>query len=323
VRFSFLTIHYYLKKVIMRLKFYTRMGMAFATMLMFTFALTAQTTIQVSCPDGTYDEEEMKAVVESGTVGDCDLTSSDLELAFDHEPSWVGMIFPGVQIPPGSNVTNAYVQFTVNAIEPGTTDATLNLEVYGAAEANVSGPFTGTAFEVSSHPATTAKVTGWSPPPSVNVGDAGPGEQTPDLSAIINEIIGLEGWAAGNGIMIVVTTDATLTEDINREMEASPPDGAVAPVLNVTFTEGTGIEANKEFTYSVYPNPTEGQVYISNPSNEDFSYEIFNINGQLVASRYNLSGSSVELDMSAFAKGMYFVDVTSSERVETHKLILK
>ena len=122
-------------------------------------------------------------------------------------------------------------------------------------------------------------------------------------------------------MLIIITGDPAQTEDANREMESF--DGDVPPFLSVTFTEGSGIDSNREFIYSVYPNPTEGQVYIDNPSNENFSYEIFNINGQLVASRYNISGNSTELDMSAFVKGTYFVDVKTAERVETHKLILK
>lgn len=307
----------------MKSKFYTRFTLLFAAISIFAYAAYSQTTISIPISDGAYDAEEIKAVVEGGEVGDVDLTSSDLELAFDHEPSFVGMIFQNVEIPVGATVTNAYIQFTVDAISEGTTDADITLEVYGAAEANVTGPFTEDPFNVSSHPSTTATVTGWSPPPSVAEGDAGVAEQTPDLSAIINEIIGLDGWASGNNIMLVVTTDAAQTEDKNREMEATPPDGDVAPVLWITFTESTGIEVNREFSFSIYPNPVEGKAYINNPSNKEFSIEIFNINGQMVVSRYNLTGSSVELDMSSFAKGMYFVDVKSVKGVETHKLILK
>jgi len=169
---------------------------------------------------------------------------------------------------------------------------------------------------------TTAKVT-WIPGPSIAIGDRTANEQTTDIAPVIQELVDQPGWAGGNNILIVLSGDSANTQDVNREMESFEGDTAGAPELFVTYIEGTGIESKKEFTCSVYPNPTEGQVCIDNPSDRNFSYEIFNINGQLVSSGHSLSGSSVEIDMSAFAKGTYIVDVESAERIETHKLILK
>lgn len=309
----------------MRKKIYTRLTIVFATLFAFTLFVTAQTTLEIQVGASLDDVEEVAVSLEADApVGSVDGGSSDLELIFDHEPQYVGMLFRSVAIPVGAGITNAYVQFQVDAIKEGVTDATLTLEVYGGKEANAAD-LSETDNTVSSHPKTTAVVP-WSPGPSVAEGDKGANEQTPDISAVVQEIIETPGWASGNNMLIVVAPDAAMmaqTEDANREMESFDGDPTGAPTLSVTYVEGTGISTTKEFTYAVYPNPTQGQVYISNPSNENFSYEIFNINGQLVASRYNLSGTSTELDMSSFAKGMYFVDVTSSDRVETHKLILK
>ncbi|MFC2116135.1 T9SS type A sorting domain-containing protein [Bacteroidota bacterium] len=308
----------------MKYKFYTRFTMVFITILMFAYVAIAQTTITVAITDGAYDAEETIAVVDAeDALGGVDLTSSDLELGFDHSPAAVGLIFLDVQIPAGATITNAYVQFTVDALSEGSTDGAVTMEVYGAKEANVTGPFTEDPFAVTSHPPTTAKVT-WSPGPSVAVGDAGVNEQTPDLSAVITEIIGVAGWASGNGLMIVVKGDPAQTEDINREVEAAPPEGDGGTSLVVTYTGGTGVNSFRaDLSKSIYPNPTAGILNIENPSTDKFSFEIYTINGKLVASRNNIAGPTTNVDMSSFAKGVYFVNVKNSETTETHKLILK
>ena len=306
---------------------YTRIAMVFTAILMFTFIATSQTTISVlSRP--VYNNEERASDVGGDVVGSNDFESSDLEIVFDAETQFVGMIFRDLAIPVGATITNAYIQFTVDDLSPGTTDAAMPpLTIYGAKEANVPDPFTDVLFTVSSHPQTTAQVTNWMPGPSVAVGDAGVNEQTPDISTIIAEIIALDGWTPGNSIMIVITADPALTENINREMESSNGgDADKAPVLWVTFTEGGGTAVNPirtEFTDLVYPNPTEGVLNIENPSTDKFSYKIYSINGKLVASRRNLTGSTTQVDLSSFAKGAYFVDVITAGKTETLKVILK
>ena len=248
-----------------------------------------------------------------------------LELVFDSETQFVGMIFRDVKIPAGATITNAYVQFTVDAVVAGVTDAAITLEVYGAAEANVTGPFTENLFSVSSHPGTTAKVT-WEPGPSVAVGDAGENEQTPDISAIVTEIVTMDGWAPGNNIMIVVTGDPAQTKNINREFESYNGDPMGAPVLNVTFRDGgtsSVNEINAGFSSKVYPNPTLGILYIENPSKDDFSFEIYSISGKLVSSRHNITGPTTKVDMSGLSKGIYIVHLRSAERSVKHKVILQ
>ncbi len=299
--------------------------MVFTAILFFTSIAIAQTTIEVQILDGADDAEEIRTAIDPTDVtGDVSITSSDLELAFDKEPQFVGMIFRGCDIPVGAIISNAYVQFTVDKAVEGTTDQPITLEVYGAKEAAVAGPFTGDLFSVSSHPATDAKIAEWKPGISVAEGDAGENERTPDISAIITEIISLDGWASGNNIMIVVAAPADLKDDVNREMESADGDAAGAPKLVVTFTSWpAGINPNEKFSKSIYPNPTEGMFSIENPSTDKFGYEIYSINGKLLVSRNNISGSTVEVDLSSFAKGMYFVDVKTTGRTETHKLIIK
>ena len=174
-------------------------------------------------------------------LGEVDLTSSDLELVFDHDPSWVGLRFREVLIPKGATITEAYVQFTVDATVEGTTDQAIKLEVWGALEANAA-EITADPFSVSNRTFTDSMVP-WEPGPSVAEGDAGENERTPDITGIIQEIVDLEGWASGNNMMIIVTTGDTLDlADKNREMESADGDVNGAPVLHVVYEEAAPVE---------------------------------------------------------------------------------
>jgi hypothetical protein len=251
-------------------------------------------------------------------VGTMDQGSSDLELCTEDNKQWVGIIYRNVQIPVGATITNAYVQFTC---DDDNTEY-VSLSIWGAREATVTAPFTTDLFGVSSHPRTTAEVN-WEPPEWVNLEERGPAEQTPDLKAIIQEIIGLDGWAPGNNLMIILTDPDEATK-IHRESEAYEDDTDFPSELFVTFTEGTGIvPINSGFSSLIYPNPTEGRLFIVNPTRDRFNYEIYSITGKLVISGRNIAGSGTEIDLSSLAKGAYFVNLITTEKTEVQKLILK
>ena len=304
--------------------FYKKFAMVCTTIALFTFVAVSQ-TLKIDCNASLDDAEERLSTVGAREVGSIDEASSDLELIFDKEPQAVGQIFRNVTIPKNATITNAYVQFTVDALSAGTTDAVMPpLEVYGVLEAKDATPFSTTPFDVTSRPKTTAKVTGWIMPPSVAVGDAGVNERTPDLKTIIQEIVNQTAWTSGNSITIVVTGDPGGTADINREMEAAVPDGGGGNSLNITYTAGTAVEKiGIDAVDLIYPNPSNGIVNIKNPSTGKFGYSIYTFNGKMVASKSNLTGSTTEVDMSSKPKGTYFINVKAAERTVKNKLILK
>jgi hypothetical protein len=284
----------------------------------------AGTTISVQVSDPDDDAEEGLDPDPDGNLplGGVELHSGDLEMCTEAENyrQIVGIIFRDIQIPIGANITNAYVQFVCD----DTNDEDITVDIWGANEANVTAPFTDEAYALSSHPKTTTKVE-WTPVPWLTVGENGVDQQTPDISAIITEIIAIPGWAPGNNIMIMVTDEDNPVKS-HRQAVTYDEDPTKAAILNVTFTEGGGTGVNSvrsEFSSLIYPNPTEGKLYITNPSTDKFSYQIFTINGKLVESRHNITGSATEVDLSHLVKGMYFIGVRTTEKSETHKVILK
>ena len=174
------------------------------------------TTIDVPVTQGSDDAEESPA-------GSVSRSSSDLELVSDGSVvQTIGMRFAGVSIPAGARITNAWVQFQTDEARSGAT----SLVVRGQA-ADHAATFGSTAFGISSRPKTGASVT-WSPAAWTVLNERGPNQRTPDLAAVVQEIVSRSGWAPGNALALIVRGTGVRT--------AEAFDGTAAPVLHVEYT---------------------------------------------------------------------------------------
>jgi hypothetical protein len=126
-----------------------------------------------------------------------DLNSSDLELVIDGLPQIVGVRFRNVSIPPGSAITSASVQFT--AKDAGTTAT--DLQIRGQLSPNPPA-FSLSVSNISTRPQTVASVL-WSNVPAWTAGQRGPEQTTPDLKAVIQELINQPGWATDNPMVLI------------------------------------------------------------------------------------------------------------------------
>ena len=83
----------------------------------------------------------------------------------------------------------------------------------------------------------------WDIPEWVDEGDAGPAQQTPELAAIVQEIVNRGDWAAGNSMAFILEPSGdTINETSSsggREAEASEGSGSgtQAAVLTVVYDE--------------------------------------------------------------------------------------
>lgn len=172
------------------------------------------------------DDSEQRTV-----DGYVDLASTDLELGEDIDGSQtdlVGMRFSGIDIPQGSIISNAYIQFQVDEVRSGDPTLTLNGE-----SADNAAQFTAANFDISSRAQTIASVP-WDPPSWGVVGAAGPDQRTPNIAAIIQEIVSRPGWTSGNALVITVQGSGT------RTVESYEGDAGAAPSLHVEFAAGRG-----------------------------------------------------------------------------------
>ena len=136
--------------------------------------------------------------VEELTDGFLYATSTDLDLITDRRQGdqVVGLRFTDIRIPKGAEIRKAYLQFTVDEVSTERADLTIHAELAGNA-----APFT--ELDVSSRRISVAVA--WSPGPWDTVGESSREQQTPDLSALIQEVAARPDWTEGNAVVFVIS----------------------------------------------------------------------------------------------------------------------
>lgn len=167
---------------------------------------------------GTDDADETSDGAVRRTTGDLELGSEQQGVA-----TTVGLRFTNVGIPVGARIERAHVQFQTDEKGRAATSVIVRAE-----QADNAAPFTTSPFNISSRPRTSAAV-GWTVPQWLTVGAAGADQRTPDLSAVVQEVVSRPGWAPGNAIAIVIGGSGRRT--------AESLEGGAPPVLHVQYVQ--------------------------------------------------------------------------------------
>jgi len=177
--------------------------------------------------------------VEQEPSGSMYIDSSDLELPDDQV---IGLRFLKVRVPQGATVSKAYIEFTVDELEgPQATNMIIDGELSPNARA-----FADVTNNVSDRVRTTEKVV-WQPEDWPVIGET---HQTSDISAIIEEIVGQDGWVSGSSLVIIIYDDPDNPSISFRTAEAGPGDDAA--MLHIEWSIG---EAKR-------PHPTDGEIEV-------------------------------------------------------------
>jgi hypothetical protein len=208
-----------------------------------SFSLAGTYVVRLAASDGEWTATDEATITATRTSG---LTPVDVRVAAssdDVEESssgsmtlnggtlhigaqTIGLRFNGLAIPRTATVVHAYVQFTVQNPQFLST----SLTVQGQASDNAP-TFTSSTRNVSSRPRTAAAVA-WSPPIWSLQGAADFGERTPDLAAVIQEIVNRPGWASGNSLAVILTGPG------RRDATAFDRTPSLAPLLHVELSSG-------------------------------------------------------------------------------------
>ncbi|MEN8183711.1 MAG: hypothetical protein ABFS46_14375, partial [Myxococcota bacterium] len=137
--------------------------------------------------------------------------------------------FTSVAIPQAAGIDRAWIQFEADEASSMQTDLTIAGEDIGDAPTFLSA-----SQNVSSRNVTQSSV-GWTPAPWVQ-GQAGSDQRTPDLSAVVQEIVDRGDWASGNDLAIIIRGAG------NGKRVAESYDGtaAGAALLHVEYSLGGG-----------------------------------------------------------------------------------
>ena len=190
------------------------------------FSLAAHSvTTQIRVSANNDDAEERVS------DGDMYRDSSDLEFGYDDFVGGlqtVGMRFRSVDIPQGATINSAYIEFVVDETDSGTT----NLVIYGE-DADSPNQFANNDDNISDRTKTSAFVN-WAPSSWNSVNDL---HQTPDIAAIIQEIVNRTGWAENNNLVMMVEPGSGCNSlSCQRTAEAYDGDPDEAPLLVVDYT---------------------------------------------------------------------------------------
>jgi len=155
--------------------------------------------------------------------------SDNLELIYDADGinQLAGMKFDAINIPKGSRILEVYIQFTTCEVSTGTASLTIKGEYNGNAS-----EFTTNAYDISNR-VTTSNSVDWNPPEWTSEGQAGPGQRTSDISAIVQEIIDHPDWVSGNSIALIVSG----TAGSRRCAESFDGSSNSAPQLVIYFSD--------------------------------------------------------------------------------------
>lgn len=204
-----------------------------------TAAFTQVNSLSVAISTGDDDAEELLDGSSESSVrypaGHTYTHSDDLEMTYDDgtEPGHqaVGLRFQGIDVPAGATITSASISFTAD----GDSSGAVTLTISGQSEADPA-TFNDDADEdatsdISSRPRTT-EVT-WDPTDWTNLESY----ETGDLSAIVQEIVDLGGWASGNAMAFVVDGPdaAPLRRAFTYDFADGVDPGTYAPVLNIEW----------------------------------------------------------------------------------------
>ena len=166
------------------------------------------------------------------------LTSSDLELAWEGGSSLqtVGIRLLDIQIPHGATITSAWVQFDADDVDNDYHVLDVSLIIEGEGSPNPV-TFSMNDGDITSRLVTTASVV-WDIPQWMVKHGQGPEEQTPDISAVIQEIVDQPDWAAGNAIVLLFRDNPDKPSVGTREAESFDGTADAAPLLHIEYVVG-------------------------------------------------------------------------------------
>ncbi|MGB2956970.1 MAG: LamG-like jellyroll fold domain-containing protein, partial [Anaerolineales bacterium] len=179
--------------------------------------------------------------------------SSDLEMPWEGDVGSssyqvIGLRFVDLNIPKGSKVIDAYVQFTAD--DGKITGGPVNLIINGLLQPDTDDFTSGENFWTERNPKTNAEVA-WSDIPDWVGFQATDASRTPDISSIIQEIIDQDGWASDNALMLFIRDDENNPSAATRNARSDGEGADNEPLLHIELSSNQATQ----------PDPADGVLY--------------------------------------------------------------
>lgn len=151
------------------------------------------------------------------------------------QQKWVGFRFAGVTIPQGSTIVSAYVEMRATDSNSESTDLT----IFGQ-DADDATSFGSGSNDLSSRPRTSASIA-WN---NVESWKKNQWHDTPDISAVVQQIVDRSGWADGNDLVILIRSDDL---DGKRLAFSHDDNGNKAAKLHLVYAAGPSLVSQWTF----------------------------------------------------------------------------
>lgn len=234
-------------------------------------------------------------------------TSSDLELVNDGATNAqkVGLRFTGIGIPQGATISKAYVQFITDEVGSATTSLLVRGE-----DADDAAAF-GTGKNNVSLRQTTDASASWTPAAWTVVNQADAAQRSPDLSAIVQEIVARPGWLAGNDLDLIITGSGT------RTARAFESGAAMAPLLHVEWAPGEPDETppTVSMTQPAEGSTVAGTVRLSAAASDNVTVASvqFRLDSQPVGQPDTTAPYSFDLDTAQQSNGTVAISAVAAD----------
>ncbi|MCU0914143.1 MAG: DUF1349 domain-containing protein [Planctomycetes bacterium] len=206
-------------------------------------------TLDLRITNGANDAEEHLA------DGSMDVTSTDLEFPYEDNgnPSatdlQLNVLRFNVALPKGAVVTKAYLELEQD--ETKGNDKPVNVIIDGQLTLNAPA-ITSAARNLSSRTPWTAANVKWTVPTGMKNDQK---FQSPDITAILTEIINQDGWVSGNALLLAIRDDPENPSKGLRCVESVEGEATAAPLLHI---EAVVAKATN-------PDPKNGATEVTSP----------------------------------------------------------
>ncbi|MCP3906007.1 MAG: hypothetical protein GY715_20480, partial [Planctomycetes bacterium] len=174
-------------------------------------------TVQVSITESRVATGSDDATEDNGSMS---LPDQKLEMG---QLDTIGLRFNGIDVPPGAQITAAWIVFRAQDSNGENTDLTVQGQ-----DADNPSTFTSSSNDISNRSRTSESA------PWIDVENWSTGQfySSPDLTAIVQEIVDRSGWASGNSMVMLVDSDDPNGKRIADSYEESAND---APLLHIEW----------------------------------------------------------------------------------------
>jgi hypothetical protein len=301
--------------------------------------------IPIMVTDTITDEEE--GITFAASSDDAEQENDEIDSLFDDDldAGWegapedqniltTGLRFRNIPVPQGAVIDSAFI--SVWSHEDKSAEDVAELTIYGDASDNAT-TFTEDSL-LTDRPATASNVL-WTVAEEWTLWEA---YRTPDLKAIVQEVVDREGWVPGNAMAFIFQGQNQGPSDLEnaREWEsyeniADPEDGGDGqnhpervPRLTIYFSSGQTSAiwnvAPKAERLRVYPNPAGRQlVRIQLENEQPAMIRLINTNGQVLQQIYTEWNKQVDLNTAELPRGVYVIQAQQGERLFVEQLVVQ